>query len=101
MRARPGAVRSGPAGIRAYDERAKAYTEYGISSLGETEYNTGGSVVGNKRIFEWSVDLGGKPTKLGYIEVQESPTFYTYHAEASVEGGPWTVLAEGRARKVE
>ena len=45
----------GPAGtrtflnIRAYDEKAKSYTEYGISSLGESEYQTGGSIVGNKK----------------------------------------------------
>ncbi|MES1244802.1 MAG: hypothetical protein ABUT39_24555 [Acidobacteriota bacterium] len=35
-------------------------------------------------------DMGGKPLKLRYTEVQESPTFYTYQAEASVDGGPWT-----------
>lgn len=28
--------------ILAYDEKAKAYTEYGISSFGESEYSTGG-----------------------------------------------------------
>src|SRR4030095_5524829 len=37
--------------IRACDEKAKAYTEYGISSFGESEYDTGGSIIGNKRTF--------------------------------------------------
>jgi len=87
--------------ILAYDEKAKAYTEYGISSLGESEYSTGGSIVGNKRTFVKDLDSDeGKPTKLRYIEVQVSPTFYTYQAEASIDRGPWTVIAEGKVTKV-
>jgi len=87
--------------IRSYDEKAKSYVEYGISSLGESEYNTGGSIIGNQRKFAFSVDMDGKPLGLRYTEVQESPTFFTYQAEASVDGGPWTVIAEGRVTKVE
>jgi hypothetical protein len=88
--------------ILAYDEKAKAYTEYGISSLGESEYSTGGSIVGNKRTFVKDLDSGveGKPTKLTYTEVQMSPTLYTYQAEASINGGPSTVIAEGKITKV-
>jgi Protein of unknown function (DUF1579) len=88
--------------ILAYDEKAKAYTEYGISSLGESEYSTGGSIVGNKRTFVKDLDsnVEGKRTKLRYIEVQVSPTFYTYQAKASIDGGPWTVIAEGKITKV-
>jgi hypothetical protein len=44
--------------ILAYDEKAKAYTEYGISSFGESEYSTGGSIVGNKRTFVKDLDSG-------------------------------------------
>ena len=89
--------------ILAYDEKAKAYTEYGISSLGESEYSTGGSIVGNKRTFVKDLDSGveGKPIKLRYTEVQVSPTLYTYQAEASKDGGPWTVIAEGKITKVK
>lgn len=88
--------------ILAYDEKAKAYTEYGVSSLGDTEYSTGGSIVGNKRTFvkDLDSDVGAKPTKLRYIELQMSPTFYTYQAEASMDGGPWTVIAEGKVTKI-
>lgn len=88
--------------IRAYDERAKAYTDYGISSFGESEYSTGGSFVGNKLTFvkDLDNDLEGKSTKLKYTEVQVSPTFYTYRAEVSKDGGPWTVIAEGKIAKV-
>ena len=88
--------------ILAYDEKAKAYTEYGISSLGESEYSTGGSIVGNKRTFVKDLDSGveGKHTKLTYTELQVSPTLYTYQAEASINGGPSTVIAEGKITKV-
>lgn len=87
--------------IRGYDEKAKAYTEYGISSLGDTEYQTGGSIVGNKKTFAFDTDAGGKPIKLRYTEVQVSPTLFTYQAEASIDGGPWTVIAEGKVTKVK
>jgi hypothetical protein len=98
----------GPTGERTflnvltYDERTKAYTEYGISSLGDSEYSTGGSIVGNKRTFIKDLDSDGegRPTKLRYTEVQVSPTLYTYQAEASINGGPWTVIAEGKVTKV-
>jgi len=88
--------------ILAYDEKAKAYTEYGISSLGESEYSTGGSIIGNKRTFVKDLDSGveGKHTKLTYTELQVSPTLYTYQAEASINGGPSTVIAEGKITKV-
>ena len=87
--------------IRAYDEKAKAYTEYGISSLGESEYQTGGSIVGNKKIFVFDSDAEGKHSKLRYTEVQVSPTLFTYQAEASIDGGPWTVIAEGKVTKAK
>ncbi len=87
--------------IKTFDEKAKAYTEYGISSLGESEYQTGGTIVGNKRSFVFDTDLGGKSTKLRYSEVQVSPTLFTYQAEASIDGGPWTVIAEGKVTKVK
>src|SRR5215813_15312776 len=87
--------------IRAYDEKTKAYTDYGISSLGESEYSAGGSMVGNKLTFvkDLDSDVKGKSTKLRYTEVQVSPEFYTYQAEASIDGGPWTMIAEGKITK--
>jgi hypothetical protein len=87
--------------IRAWDEAAKAYTEYGISSFGETEYDTGGSIVGNTKTFVVDTKAEGKPVKLRYTEVQVSPTLYTYQAEASVDGGSWTTIAEGKVTKVK
>jgi uncharacterized protein DUF1579 len=87
--------------LRGYDEKTKGYTEYSVSDLGESEYNTGGTFLENQRIFVFDLDLEGKPTKIRYTEVQTSPTLYTYAAEASIEGGPWTVIAEGKVAKVK
>jgi len=87
--------------ILAYDEAAKAYTEYGISSFGESEYDTGGSIIGNRKTYVVNSDVGGKAAKIRYTEVQVSPTFYTYRAEASIHGGPWRVIAEGKVTKVK
>lgn len=98
---------SGPTGtrkflnIRSYDEAAKTYTEYGVSSLGDSEYATGGTIVGNKKIFVQNIAAQGKPLKLRYTEVQVSPTLFTYLAEASMDSGPWTVIAEGKVRKLK
>ena len=58
------------------------------------------SIVGNKQSFVFDIDAEGKPTKLRYVEVQVSPTLFTYQAEASIDGGPWTVIAEGKVTKV-
>jgi hypothetical protein len=98
---------TGPSGKRgflnllAYDEKAKAYTQYSISSFGETEYDQGGSLVGDKLTYLLDQDAGGKPAKFRYIEEHLSPVLMTYQAEVSVEGQPWMVLAEGKIAKVK
>ena len=98
---------TGPSGkrtflnIMAYDAETKGYTEYGISSFGESEYNKGGSIVGNKLMFLWDGDAGEKPAKFRYTEVHVSPMLYTYKAEASVGNEPWTVIGEGKITKVK
>jgi hypothetical protein len=98
---------TGPTGKRTflniitYDAETKGYTEYGISSFGESEYNKGGSIVGNKLMFLWDGDAGEKPAKFRYTEVHVSPMLYTYKAEASVGNEPWTVIGEGKITKVK
>jgi uncharacterized protein DUF1579 len=86
--------------ILAYDENAHAYTEYSVSSRGEAEYDTGGSLVGGKLTFIVEQDAGGKPAKFQVSETHVSPTLYTYTAQVSVAGGPWAELGEGKIRKV-
>ncbi len=87
----------------AYDEKAKGYIEFGISSVGESEYSTGGSLDGNKLTFvkELEGDAKSQPVKVRYTETQVSPKYYTYRAEASQDGGPWMVIAEGKYTKVD
>jgi len=86
--------------ILAYDAEAKAYTVHGISSFGESDSGQG-SFTGNTATFLGEGKEAGKPAKFRYTEVQESPTSYTFKAETSVAGGPWTVFMEGKATKVK
>ena len=87
--------------VRAYDAKAKAYTEYGISSLGDSEYDTGGTFIGNERRFTVESDADGKHLQVRYVEVQVSPTLFTYRAEASIDHGPWTLIGEGKVTKID
>lgn len=87
--------------IMAYDAEAKGFTEYGISSFGESEYSKGGTFDGNNRIFVGSQDAGGNVVKFRYTEVLVSPTLFTYKAEAAIGDGSWTVVAEGKVTKVK
>jgi len=98
----------GPTGTRAfmalksYDAQAHTYSEYSISNRGESEYDRGGTLAGNTLTWLLEQDAGGgKKVKIRYIEVRVSPDRYTYKTEASLDGGPWTVLAAGEIRKLK
>ena len=97
---------TGPAGKRtelsilAHDAEAKAYTYYGISSLGES-VSSKGSLAGNTWTWLWEGKAAGKPARFRYTEVQVSPTSYTFKVENSVADGPWSVIEEGKATKVK
>jgi hypothetical protein len=97
----------GPTGKRAflnilsYDQEKKAYTEYSISSFGESEYDQGGSLVEGKLTFLLDGDAGGKSAKFRYTEKHVSPDLYTYQAEAATGGGKWETIAEGKITKVK
>jgi hypothetical protein len=54
-----------------------------------------------KKTFVLDSEVDGKPAKLRYTEVQVSPTLFTYEAEVSVDGGPWTMLAGGKVTKIK
>jgi len=98
---------TGPTGTRSflnilsYDEKAKSYTEYAVSSLGDAEYDQGGTFAGNKLTYIVDQDVAGKPVKFRYSEVRVSPVLFTYQAEASISGGPWKALATGEIRKLK
>jgi hypothetical protein len=98
---------NGPTGTRAflnilsYDEAAKTYTQYSVSSRGETEYDRGGTLAGNKLTFIVEDNSGEKPVKIRYAETHLSADQYAYQAEMAVGGAPWTMLAEGKITKVK
>jgi hypothetical protein len=86
--------------IVTYDAEAKGYTYFTITSLGDTESVTG-SFRGNTWTFLWDGKADGKPARFRYIEVQVSPTSYTFKTERAVAGGPWRVLEAGKSTKVK
>jgi hypothetical protein len=96
---------TGPSGKRAflnilaYDGTAKAYTEYSVSSFGETEYDKGGSLSGGKLTFVIHQGAGGKAATVRYTEDHLSPVLMTYTAEVSIGGAAPTVLATGKIRR--
>ena len=87
--------------IKVFDQTKKAYTEYSVSSFGETEYNQGGSLVGEEMTWMVEQDAGGKPAKFRYVETRVSPVLMSYQAEVSVDGQPWTSLANGKIEKIK
>jgi len=98
---------TGPTGTRSflnvlgYDPEAKSYTQYSVSSLGESEDDRGGNWTGDKLIFIMNQDAGADHVQIRYTEEHLSPTLYSYKAEAAVNGGPWAVIATGRITKVK
>lgn len=98
---------TGPTGTRSflnvlgYDPDKKAYTQYSISSLGESEDDRGGSLVGNKLVYVLNQDSGTDHVQIRYTEVHLSPSLYTYEVEAAVNRKPWTVIATGKITKVK
>lgn len=98
---------SGPSGkrtfinIKSFDEAGKSYSEYSASSMGETEYDRGGTLSGNKLVYFVDQDWGGKPAKIRYTETRLSPDAMTYEVEASVDGAPWQEMARGEIMKVK
>lgn len=97
---------SGPSGkrafinIKSFDETGKSYSEYSASSMGETEYDRGGTLSGNTLVYLIDQDLGGKPARIRYTETRLSADVMTYRAEASIDGAPWKDMARGEIRKL-
>lgn len=97
---------TGPSGtrgflnIKSWDEATRTYSEYSVSSLGESEYSRGGTLEGNRLTWTMEQNLGGTPTRVRYTEVRVSPVLMTYQAEISVDGAEWSTLARGEIAKV-
>jgi hypothetical protein len=87
--------------ILSFDEKAKTFSEYSVSSLGGTEYDQGGTITGNKVTYVIDQAVPGKSVKIRYTETRSLPDLMAYRTEASVGGGTWHVIAEGEIAKVK
>jgi len=87
--------------IKSYDQETKTYREYSISSLGDSEYARGGTLVGDTLTYIMDVGSGEQAAKIRYTEEHVTPVLMTYKTEAAIGGGPWRLIAEGKIRKIK
>src|SRR5512140_3176347 len=89
--------------IVAWDAGRKAYVGFGMNSSGWVGQTTG-QVTGNTWTFTAETLLPdarlGKVAKMRWTVVDLSPTRQTNRFEVSLDGGAWTLVAEGASTKV-
>jgi hypothetical protein len=86
--------------VMSYDPGRKAYTYYALSSLGDNIF-VRGQVQG--KVWTWSDEavVEGKKMKFVATVTEDTPTSSSFKLEASVDGGPMTVIEEGKSTKVK
>jgi len=92
----------GPAkgmGIMTYSPAKRAYTYYGIDSMGFSDYATG-QVEGDTWTYSSESEMEGKPIRTRVTIQEASPTAYRFKFELSVDGGPWVTTVEGTETKM-
>lgn len=84
--------------IMSYDSGRKAYTYYAASSLGDNIFVRGQV---QDKTWTWSdeVTIEGKKLKIVATVIEESPTSTSFKLEAGVDGGPMTVVEQGKSTK--
>ncbi|HEY7499579.1 MAG TPA: DUF1579 family protein [Vicinamibacterales bacterium] len=82
----------------SFDPSRKAYTYFGMTSLGENIFVRGQV---QDKTWTWTDEatMDGKKVKFVATVVEESPTSTSFKLEASVEGGPMTVIEQGKSTK--
>lgn len=85
-------------GVMAYSAADKAYTFYGIDSLGMNELSTGNKS-GDTWTFTSTSSFAGQTFKSRFTIVETSPRAYTFKWESSPDGTKWSTLMEGKATK--
>ena len=85
-------------GIMSYDPARKAYTYYAISSHGDNIFVRGQL---DGKVWTWTDEttVEGKPMKIRATVTEETPTSYSFKLEASMGGGPMTVIEQGKSTK--
>jgi Protein of unknown function (DUF1579) len=85
-------------GILAYSAKDKAYTYYGIDSMGTSELSNG-QKKGDTWTYTATSTMEGKQFESRYTIVETSPSAYTFKWETSTDKKTWSVLMEGKATK--
>lgn len=81
-------------GILGYDPDQKAYIYEGFGDDGDVARATG-AVSGDT----WVLSAQGDKFKERFTLKEVSSTSYTFVTEVSLDGGPWTTVEEGKAKK--
>jgi hypothetical protein len=84
--------------IITYDDAEKIYTVYLVASNGATSLWRG-TLEGESFKYGFGFDADGQAAKVRLTETVKSEVLI-WTQELSVAGGPWTVIGEGRERKV-
>lgn len=87
-------------GIMTYSPAKRAYTYYGIDSMGYSDYATG-QVEGDTWTYSSAGEMEGKKIQTRVTIREISPTSYKFKYEMSVDGGSWVTSVEGIETKVE
>jgi hypothetical protein len=91
-----GAIKS--RSMMGYSAEEKAYTFHMIDSMG-TEISARGNVSGDTWTWTNDMKMGGKTYSGRFTMKEQSPTSYIMKFEMSTDGGPYTVMMEGKATK--
>lgn len=87
-------------GILGYSSEQKAYTYYGVDSMGFAAMSKG-TVNGSTWTYTNEEKMGDKTVHGRYSINEVSPTSYTYKYETSEDGQKWSLVMEGKSTKVE
>ncbi|MGH9317945.1 MAG: DUF1579 family protein [Thermoanaerobaculia bacterium] len=87
-------------GILGYSSEKKAYTYYGVDSLGWAEMSMG-AVDGSTWTYTSEEKMGEKTIHGRYTMNEVSPTSYTFKYETSEDGQKWSLVMEGKSTKAE
>lgn len=87
-------------GISGYDTEGKAYTWYGIDSMGMAD-SARGNVSGQTWTYQSKSSMMGKTIHGRYTMNVTGPDSYTWKYETSEDGKTWSVGGEGKSSRVK
>jgi hypothetical protein len=87
--------------IMGYNPERKHYTYYAIDNSGMPPEPVRGTLTGDTWVWEGEGTMGGQPIKGRYTIKTVSPDEYSWTWEMQMGNGPWTMVAEGRDKKVK